>query len=243
MASPFISHDAPNRRLLIAKSDEAASRELGRELRRQEGLNSDYAAGAAEALCRIEETRYAALLVDQKLPDMTAEDFCRILRKQQDQTPVFILGLVDGDEFAVTVLDAGANDFLSWPVRIPLLTAKLRACFRKDEELGVVPLSLGPFTFYPRERLLIGSRSGVHLQLTAKEAALLAFIYKADGEPVAPLTLLREVWRHAAELDTHTVQTHIYRLRRKLEAEPGGSAVLATTRSGYRFVPGRGRRG
>ncbi|MGI9475875.1 MAG: response regulator transcription factor, partial [Hyphomicrobiaceae bacterium] len=132
-------------------------------------------------------------------------------------------------------LDAGANDYVTKPFRFPILLARVRAQLRQNAHSADAVVSLGPYRFKPAEKLLI-QRNGVKIKLTTKETLILKFLHRATANLASRDVLLREVWGYNPEASTHTVETHIYRLRQKIEPDPANAAFLKTVSGGYRLA-------
>ena len=203
-----------------------------------EFAGSECDSGAA-ALRRVRRERFDAVLVDGALPDRRAADLCRDLRGAGIGGPLIVLASpdVDPDRAVPTAaaLDAGATDWLVKPIRIGELLARLRAGLRDAEnEAGV--LTIGPYAFQPTAKLLSDSARGRKVRLTEKESAILEFLYRA-GRAIGRDTLLGEVWGYNAGVATHTLETYVYRLRRKIERDPANAEILVTEPGGYRLLP------
>jgi DNA-binding response OmpR family regulator len=97
-------------------------------------------------------------------------------------------------------------------------------------------LRVGPYAFHPADRLLVDAK-GRKLRLTDKEANILKYLYRAGDKSVTREELLAEVWGYNAGVTTHTLETHVYRLRQKIESEPGNARLLVTEAGGYRLAP------
>ena len=144
-----------------------------------------------------------------------------------------------GDEDTITGLDAGANDYVTKPFKFNILLARIRAQLRQHEQSEDAVFGIGPYTFKPSAKLLVDDeRQGKKIRLTEKETAILKYLYRAEGAVVGRQTLLTEVWGYNAEVTTHTLETHIYRLRQKIERDPANATILVTEPGGYRLVPG-----
>jgi len=182
---------------------------------------------AADALIRADGNRFAAMLLDLGLPDGSAREFCAKLRR---------LGLREAE--VLRCLDAGANDAITKPLRMQDLIGKLRAQIARaaDGEGGVC--TIGPYEFRPAAKLLQEARRGRKIRLTEKETAILAFLLGAGGQPVSREILLSEVWGYNSKVTTHTLETHIYRLRQKIEPNPAEARILLTDAGGYRLEAG-----
>jgi DNA-binding response OmpR family regulator len=195
---------------------------------------------AAEALIRADGARLAAILLDLGLPDGAAREFCAKLRRSGLRIPIIILAGAAGEEEVLRCLDAGANDAIAKPLRVQDLIGKLRAQIARvaGGEEGVS--TIGPYQFRPAAKLLQESRRGRKIRLTEKETAILAFLLGAAGQTVSREILLSEVWGYNSKVTTHTLETHIYRLRQKIEPNPAEARILLTDPGGYRLEAGSG---
>jgi DNA-binding response OmpR family regulator len=115
------------------------------------------------------------------------------------------------------------------------LLERLRAGLRNNESEADA-LTIGPNTFRPTVKLLSDTEGGRKVRLTEKESAILEFLYRA-GRAIGRDTLLGEVWGYNAGVATHTLETYVYRLRRKIERDPANAEILVTEPGGYRLLP------
>ena len=122
------------------------------------------------------------------------------------------------------------------PFRFAVLLARIRAQLRQHEASEDAVFTIGPYTFRPRSKILLNS-NGSKMRLTDKETGILRYLYRADQRPVSRETLLQEVWGYNSEVTTHTLETHIYRLRQKIEKDAANPAILVTEAGGYKLVP------
>ena len=133
--------------------------------------------------------------------------------------------------------NSGANDYVTKPFRINVLLARLRAHLRQHERSEDAVMTIGPYEFHPAAKLLMEKGGKKKVRLTDKEASILKYLFRAGDRPVARDVLLNEVWGYNAGVTTHTLETHIYRLRQKIEKDPASAAILITDRGGYRLQP------
>ncbi len=187
---------------------------------------------AAIAMIGQRTSMFDAILISTQLADSDGASLCMRLRRRDVHIPILLLGLDDNEFDVIRGLDAGANDYLVAPFRLGEVRARLRAQIRAYETSEEAVLPIGPFEFRPGGRSLLHRTSGERIRLTDKEAAVLKFLYRADA-PVSRTTLLHEVWGYNARATTHTVETHIYRLRRKIEPEEGSITLLINEDGGY----------
>ena len=179
--------------------------------------------------------RFDLILLDLVLPDGDGRDLCAGLRGQGIRVPVILLTGLHDEDAVVRGLDAGANDFVTKPFRVPELLARIRAQMRVHDISEDAELAIGEFRFRPGDRLLI-EPDGTRVRLTGKEAAVLKYLYRASARVTRP-ELLQHVWGYKANATTHTVETHIYRLRQKLESDPTRMRLLLNEEGGYRLYP------
>lgn len=191
----------------------------------------------AEALLTSKDSRFDAIILDVGLPDGDGRDLCALLRKQGLRMPIIMLTGSDDEADVVRGLDAGANDYIAKPFRLAELLARLRAQLRIFENSEDAVFTIGPYTFRPSAKLLHEPIKNRRIRLTEKEAAILKFLYRAGTRPVARQVLLNEVWGYNAAVTTHTLETHIYRLRQKIEPDPSNARLLVTEGGGYRLDP------
>jgi DNA-binding response OmpR family regulator len=194
------------------------------------------AAQAAEKLAGA-DTRYDAILLDIGLPDADGRDFCARLRQDGKTMPVIMLTGADAEADVVRGLDAGANDYIAKPFRLPELLARLRAQLRVFDNSEDATFTIGHYLFRPAARLLLDSAKNRKVRLTDKECRILKYLLRANAEPVNRATLLADVWGFNSGVTTHTLETHIYRLRQKIESDPANPQLLLTDRGAYRLEP------
>jgi DNA-binding response OmpR family regulator len=191
----------------------------------------------AERVLASDNARFDAILLDLGLPDGDGREFCARLRRQGVRLPILMLTGADGESDVVRGLDSGANDYIAKPFRLNELLARLRAQLRVFDNSEDAVFVIGPYIFRPSAKLLLEQNRNRKIRLTEKEAAILKFLYRAGGKPVPRQVLLNEVWGYNAAVTTHTLETHIYRLRQKIEPDPASARLLLTEGGGYRLDP------
>ena len=184
--------------------------------------------GAAEA-------RFDSIILDVNLPDGDGREFCAKLRKLGHTMPIIMLtgSAEEGD--VVSGLESGANDYIAKPFRANELLARLQAQLRMFDTSEDAVFTIGPYTFRPSAKLLVGSDKKKRIRLTAKEVDILKFLYRHTNKVVSRQILLDEVWGYNAGVTTHTLETHVYRLRQKIEVDPAECRILVTAPGGYKL--------
>ena len=224
------------RRILIVEDDS----ELRDALVEQLALHEEFEAVAAENGTKGVQAAKAGqvdlVIMDVGLPDIDGREAVRILRKGGFKSPILLLTGHDTDSDTILGLESGANDYVTKPFRFAVLLARIRAQLRQHEASEDAVFTIGPFTFRPSSKLLLNAK-GNKVRLTEKETAILRFLYRAGQKPVTRETLLQEVWGYNSGVTTHTLETHIYRLRQKVERDATTPTILVTETGGYKLVP------
>src|SRR3712207_5237886 len=226
---------ATPRPILIVEDDAALRATLAEQISMEGDFKADEAESASEAAAKLAEAdaRYDAILLDIGLPDGDGRDFCAKLRREGRRMPVIMLTGADAESDVVRGLDAGANDYIAKPFCLNELLARVRAQLRVFDNSEDAVFTIGPYLFRPSAKLLMEPARGRKVRLTDKESAILKYLYRAGGKPVPRQVLLNEVWGYNSAVTTHTLETHIYRLRQKFEADPGQPRLLLTEPGGY----------
>ena len=225
------------RRILIVDDDSALRQSLTEQLELNEEFVTVGCETAARALEIAKHERLDAILLDVGLPDMDGRELCRRLRDAAVQVPIVMLTGADSDADTILGLDAGADDYVTKPFRLSVLLARLRAHLRQSEHSDDAEFTIGPYTFRPGAKLLLDPGGRKKVRLTEKETAILKYLYRARDRVIGRGTLLGEVWGYNAGVTTHTLETHVYRLRQKIERDPTRAEILITESGGYRLVP------
>lgn len=225
------------KKVLLVEDDEALRITLAEQLELHEEFAVEAVETGAEALETVKSAHFDLILLDVGLPDMDGRDVCRLIRRHGVKSPVVMLTAQDGDADTILGLDAGANDYVTKPFKIAVLLARMRAHLRQHEQSDDAVFTIGPYSFRPSAKLLIDEARNKKVRLTEKETAILKYLYRTGGRMVKRETLLNEVWGYNAGVTTHTLETHVYRLRQKIEADPSNASILVTDPGGYRLVP------
>ena len=223
------------KKILLVDDDEDIREALSEQLVMTEDFDVFEAGTGAQAMEKAKHEIYDLVILDVGLPDTDGRDLCRLMRKQGIKCPIIMLTGHDSDADTILGLDAGANDYVAKPFKFSVLQARIRAQLRQHEQSEDAIFQLGPYTFKPAMKLL-ETEDKKKIRLTEKETNILKFLYRAQEGVVARDVLLHEVWGYNAGVTTHTLETHIYRLRQKIEPDPSNVQLLVTEGGGYRLV-------
>ena len=224
------------KKILIVDDDDI----LRETLREQFSLHDEFIiTDVGSAIAGVQQCKadiYDLIILDVNMPDMDGREACKIMRKNGYKGPVIMLTAQDSDSDTILGLDSGANDYVTKPFRFGVLLARIRAHLRQHEQSEDAVFKIGPYTFRPSAKILV-QEDDKKIRLTEKETSILKFLFRAGEQVVTRDVLLHEVWGYNAGVTTHTLETHIYRLRQKIERDPSHGELLVTETGGYKLVP------
>jgi DNA-binding response OmpR family regulator len=224
------------RSILVVDDDSELANALSEQLALHDEFETLTVDTAGKAIAAVKDERIDLALMDVGLPDMDGREAVRAMRKAGFRSPIIMLTGQDSESDTVLGLESGANDYVTKPFRFAVLLARIRAHLRQHEASEDAVFTIGPYTFRPGAKLLVAA-NGSKLKLTEKETAILRFLYRAEQKVVTRDVLLTEVWGYNANVTTHTLETHIYRLRQKIEKDPSSAQILVTEAGGYKLLP------
>ncbi len=228
---------AIGQKILLVEDDEALRASLSEQLHLHEEFETHTAATGAEALEAGKAGHFDIIILDVGLPDMDGREVCRLLRRGGVRAPILMLTGADTEADTILGLNSGANDYITKPFKLGVLLARIRSQLRQHERSEDAVFTIGPYTFRPSAKSLIDDSAGKKVRLTEKEAAILKFLIRAGDQVTGRDVLLNEVWGYNSGVTTHTLETHVYRLRQKIERDPSNAELLVTESGGYRLVP------
>ncbi len=223
-------------RLLVVDDDQDLRDTLAEQLDLYEEFTVLTAENATKAMQTVREERIDLAVMDVGLPDMDGREAVKLMRRHGFRSPIIMLTGQGSDSDTVLGLEAGANDYVVKPFKLAVLLARIRAQLRQYAASEDAIFQIGPYSFKPGAKLLVSDK-GSKLKLTEKETAILRFLFRAEQKVVSRDTLLTEVWGYNANVTTHTLETHIYRLRQKIEPTPSAARILVTEGGGYKLIP------
>ncbi len=225
------------RQILLVDDDVSLRESLAEQLALHEEFGTAQAGDAATALDVVKREHFDMVLLDIGLPDMDGREVCKLMRRGGFKSPIIMLTGADSDADTILGLESGANDYIVKPFRLGVLLARIRAQLRQHEQSENAVFTIGPYSFRPAAKLMVDDEKGQKVRLTEKETSILKYLYRTGDKVVGRDVLLNEVWGYNAGVTTHTLETHIYRLRQKIEPDPSNAKLLVTEPGGYRLVP------
>jgi len=222
------------KKILLVDDDDDLREALGEQLMLSEEFDVHDAGSASCAMTKVKEGIFDLLILDVGLPDMDGRELCALMRKNGVKSPILMLTGHDTDADTILGLNSGANDYVTKPFKFPVLLARIRAQLRQHEQSEDAIFQLGPYSFKPATQMRV-TEDDKKIRVTEKEAHILKFLYRSQESVVPRDTLLHEVWGYNAGVTTHTLETHIYRLRQKIEPDPSNARLLVTESGGYRL--------
>lgn len=229
-----------NKKLLIVEDDENIAELLQLHLR-EEGFEITHAADGNIGMEKLRQGGWDALILDLMLPGVDGLEICRFARTMTRYTPIIMISARSSETHRVLGLELGADDYLAKPFSMLELVARVKALFRRQEamshnlRLDAGTLAFGSLSIDPLARdVQLNSQS---VELTPREFDLLYFFARHPEQVFSRLNLLNQVWGYEHEGYEHTVNTHINRLRIKIEENPAEPNFIRTVwGKGYKFT-------
>lgn len=222
------------KRVLLVDDDEMLRASLAEQFSTEGNFEPIEAGTFREGLEKGLDGLYEFMILDVSLPDGDGRVLCREFRDHGVTCPIVILTASDSDADTIEGLKAGANDYITKPFRFAVLMARVEAHLRSHGTSEEAIYRIGPYTFRPSAKVLVEGQK--RIRLTEKETNILKYLQRA-GSTVSRDVLLHEVWGYNPAVSTHTLETHIYRLRQKIEKDPSRAQLLVTESGGYRLNP------
>ncbi len=219
--------------ILLVDDDDDLRENLALQLSFHEEFRTSQCDTGKAGLEAVKGQNFDLIILDVGLPDIDGREVCRMMRKTGVSTPVVMLTANASEADTILGLDAGANDYVTKPFKFGILLARIRAHLRQHLISEDASYPIGHYTFKPGEKILTDNETDEKIRLTEKETAILKFLKRADGATVSREKLLNEVWGYNPNVTTHTLETHIYRLRQKIESDPTKAKIIITESGGY----------
>ena len=224
------------KKIIIIDDDDLLRETLIEQFSLHDEFEVSEAAAAAEGIKALKAGHADLVILDVNLPDMDGREACKIIRRNGYKGPVIMLTAQSSEADTILGLDAGANDYVTKPFRFAVLLARIRAHLRQNEHSEDAVFKVGPYTFKPSTKLLL-REDNKKIRLTEKETAIIKVLLRAGEQIVSRDVLLQDVWGYNAGVTTHTLETHVYRLRQKIERDPSHAEILVTEGGGYKLIP------
>jgi DNA-binding response OmpR family regulator len=224
------------KKILIVDDDDTLRETLIEQIGLHDEFSTQDVATATAGVKALKAEHADLVLLDVNLPDMDGREACKLMRRNGYKGPIIMLTAESSDSDTILGLDSGANDYVTKPFRFAVLLARIRSHLRQHEHSEDAVFQIGPYSFKPASKILL-AENNKKVRLTEKETNIIKFLYRAGEQAVSRETLLHEVWGYNAGVSTHTLETHIYRLRQKIERDPTHAEILITEGGGYKLIP------
>jgi len=225
------------KRILLVDDDEALRTTLAEQLELHEEFETVQVGTGHAGIEAAKAEHFDLILLDVGLPDTDGREVCRAMRKNGFKMPILMLTGADSDAEEILGLESGANDYITKPFKVGVLLARIRGQLRQHEQSEDAVFTIGPYSFRPAQKIMVHKETEKKVRLTEKETSILKYLFRAGDKAVGRDTLLHEVWGYNAGVTTHTLETHVYRLRQKIEPVPSEATLLVTEPGGYKLVP------
>ena len=229
------SHESYNSSRLLIVDDDVYLRSSLRQQFLAEGFQNIFDVGSVTGLkAALKDSKPDLILLDIEMPDGNGVEICKRLRSDGFTKPIVMLTAKNAESEIIKGLEAGANEYVTKPVRMGELLTRIHTQLWQFNSLDDGQFEMADLIFVPANKMLhkIGC---VQMQaLTEKETTILKFLYRTFPESATKDVLLTEIWGMQNGLTTHTLETHIYRLRKKIGRLTKASVVI-TTQNGYRL--------
>ena len=224
------------KKIIIIDDDDLLRDSLKEQFSLHEEFHVTEAATATAGVKAVKAEHADLVILDVNLPDMDGREACKLMRRGGYKGPVIMLTAQTSESDTILGLDSGANDYVTKPFRFAVLLARIRAHLRQHEHSEDAVFKVGPYTFKPSAKVLVRDDNR-KVRLTEKETAIIKFLLRSGEQIVSRDVLLQDVWGYNAGVTTHTLETHVYRLRQKIERDPSHAEILVTEGGGYKLVP------
>jgi DNA-binding response OmpR family regulator len=224
------------KKIIIIDDDDLLRDSLKEQFSLHEEFHVTEAATATAGVKAVKAEHADLVILDVNLPDMDGREACKLMRRGGYKGPVIMLTGQTSESDTILGLDSGANDYVTKPFRFAVLLARIRAHLRQHEHSEDAVFKVGPYTFKPSAKMLV-REDNRKVRLTEKETAIIKFLLRSGEQIVSRDVLLQDVWGYNAGVTTHTLETHVYRLRQKIERDPSHAEILVTEGGGYKLVP------
>ena len=229
------SQELGNSSRLLIVDDDAYLRTSLRQQFVAEGFHNIFDVGSATGLnTALKEANPDLILLDIQMPDGNGAEICKRLRREGFVKPIIMLTAKNAESDIIEGLEAGANDYVTKPLRMGELLARIHTQLRQFKASDDACFELADLNFVPANKMLHKMECGRMQALTEKETTILKFLYRAFPGSMTKNELLTEVWGLQNGLTTHTLETHIYRLRQKI-GRLTKTPIVITTENGYRL--------
>ena len=222
-------------RILLVAEDVSFRQSLAEQIMAHLGIETVGVSRVPDAKALFEEQKFDLILADITFPEVDGGDVYKLMRFDSLQIPAIIFVETDADIETALSLGFGPEQCATKPFRLGLLLARISSLANEQDLMEHSVMTIGPYSFQPENKCLVHDATGTEIRLTEKETCILETLYLFEDQVVSRNVLLDKVWGYKGNVATHTLATHIYRLRQKLESVLSQSEILITGQGGYRL--------
>ena len=225
--------------VLLMAGEEGACHSLSESLEMFREFSVQRVASAREGITKVYEDFFDLVLIHKSVADIDAHSVCRILRRNGVRIPLIVLDPDGGDTDVILGLEYGASDYVTGRTHLGVLLARIRAHLRQFDQSEDARFQCGPFVFRPGDKVLVHKTTNESVHLTPKETRILLLLCRYQGLSVRRGELLEKIWGFRSDVPTHTLESHIHRLRQKIETDPSSPSVILSVEGGYQLTLGQ----
>ncbi len=229
-------HMTSSRRILMVDNDFALIDSIKEQLDLTDELALTVAYTYQSAIAIAKAEKFDIILISDSIIPFRQQDIVETLLPDKVKIPIIMLTSSQANEASEYKDRLQADDYLIKPFRLDILLERIHTFLPHHETTSESVFSIGRFSFFPISKLLIDTDTDSIVRLTAKETEILKCLYGADKKAVTRDVLLDKIWGYNASVTTHTLETHIYRLRQKIEENPSKNELLITVPDGYQLT-------
>jgi DNA-binding response OmpR family regulator len=224
----------PSTKILLINNDKDLGEALAFQLSLEEKYQIIETDNEASVLAQINNNLCDLIIINSQSSTLKGYNLTKSLRTATYKKPIIMLINQNTDLDIPDVQNHKADEYIIKPFRYPVLLKSIETQLHKFKKSENTQYNIGNYVFKPNSKIL-ESNENRSIRLTEKENNILKFLYKNLGNVIRRETLLHEVWGYNSKVTTHTLETHIYRLRQKIEDDPSNACFLITEPGGYKL--------
>ena len=221
--------------ILLISQDLDLSELVSEQIERQLGAGVSTVLSADAAQEKIHRAAFDIIIIDEAIEGIGIKDFCDSLYRSNQVHSIILLASALDSRITVP-LESIVDDYIRKPFKLASLIVLIKSRLTRFAVTNAPTFQIGRFDYFASRWVLVERSTNQIIRLTEKEAEILEYLENSSSAVVSRDELLIEVWGYNSGVTTHTVETHIYRLRQKLEIDPTNAQCLVTAPGGYQLI-------